>query len=115
MNIQNNRAAEVLYSTTYVEDYLESVETLPDEIQRLVSRLIGLDADAQNYLQKVRDYFAQLVRLNKRNNRNGNEELIREIGRVHGHITVTLMKSQEIGDEKIQVAQQVQVKRKINI
>lgn len=108
MNIQNNRAAEVLYSTTYVEDYLDTVENLPDEIQRLVSRLIALDGDVQSFFQKVRDHFDQLVVLNRRNRRRASEDIVREIDRVHNLIVVTLMKSQELGDEKIQVAQQIQ-------
>ena len=41
--MQNQAAVEALYSATFVEDYLDTVENLPNEIQRHVSSLRELD------------------------------------------------------------------------
>lgn len=40
----NQAAAEALYSATYVENYLDCLENLPDDLQRQLSRLRELDA-----------------------------------------------------------------------
>lgn len=39
----NQAAVEALYSATYIENYLDYVENLPDELQRYVSRMRELD------------------------------------------------------------------------
>lgn len=39
----NQVAAEALYSATYVENYLDSVENLPDDVQRHLSRIREID------------------------------------------------------------------------
>lgn len=36
-------SVEALYSATYVENYLDCVENLPDDLQRLLSRMRELD------------------------------------------------------------------------
>lgn len=36
-------SVEAVYSATYVENYLDCVENLPDELQRLISRMRELD------------------------------------------------------------------------
>ncbi len=41
--MQNQAAVEALYSATFVEDYLDCVENLPDDLQRQLSRLRELD------------------------------------------------------------------------
>lgn len=45
----NQVSVEAVYSATYVENYLDCVENLPDELQRLISRMRELDV---NYLGK---------------------------------------------------------------
>lgn len=39
----NQVSIEAVYSATYVENYLDCVENLPDELQRLISRMRELD------------------------------------------------------------------------
>lgn len=34
---------EAVYSATYVENYLESVENLPDDVQKYLSRIREID------------------------------------------------------------------------
>ena len=41
--MQNQAAVEALYSATFVEDYLDYVENVPDDIQRIHTRLRELD------------------------------------------------------------------------
>ena len=41
--MQNQAAVEALYSATFVEDYLDYVENVPDDLQRHHSRLRELD------------------------------------------------------------------------
>lgn len=47
----NQVAAEALYSATYVDNYLDSVENLPDDIQRYVSRIREIDVQHQGELR----------------------------------------------------------------
>jgi len=39
----NQAAVEALYSATYIEDYLDYVENLPDELTRYVTKVRELD------------------------------------------------------------------------
>lgn len=39
----NQVAVEALYSATYVENYLDSVENLPDDAQKHLSRIREID------------------------------------------------------------------------
>ena len=41
--MQNQAAVEALYSATFVEDYLDYVENVPDDIQRFHTMLRELD------------------------------------------------------------------------
>lgn len=49
-------SVEAVYSATYVENYLDCVENLPDELQRLISRMRELDV---YYLGKIK-YFSSI-------------------------------------------------------
>lgn len=46
----NQAVVEALYSATYIENYLDCVENLPNDLQRHVSRLRELDATCQSNL-----------------------------------------------------------------
>ena len=46
----NQVAVEALYSATYLENYLDSVENLPNDLQRHISRMRQLDVDFQGRL-----------------------------------------------------------------
>lgn len=39
----NQAMVDALYSATYVEDYLDCVENLPDDLQRYLTRMRELD------------------------------------------------------------------------
>lgn len=39
----NQVAVEALYSATYVENYLDSMDNLPDDVQKYFSRIRELD------------------------------------------------------------------------
>ena len=43
VKMQNQAAVEALYSATFVEDYLDCVENLPNDLQRHLSRLREFD------------------------------------------------------------------------
>lgn len=43
----NQAAVEALYSATYIENYLDCVENLPDDLQRHISRVRELDVTYQ--------------------------------------------------------------------
>ena len=43
IKMQNQAAVEALYSATFVEDYLDCVENLPNDLQRHLSRLREFD------------------------------------------------------------------------
>lgn len=46
----NQVSVEAVYSATYVENYLDCVENLPNDLQRLISRMRELDV---YYLGKI--------------------------------------------------------------
>jgi len=94
--MQNQAAVEALYSATFVEDYLDYVENVPDDIQRIHTRLRELDMrqhqDVLSELDSLVDQFeetkdpvAQKRLLNK--------------------MSFPLIASQDIGDDKIQLVQ----------
>ncbi len=47
MSMLNQAAVEALCSATYLENYLECMENLPDDLQRIVSQLRELDSSTQ--------------------------------------------------------------------
>lgn len=57
----NQVSVEAVYSATYVENYLDCVENLPDELQRLISRMRELDV---YYLGKNYKFSILLAYLN---------------------------------------------------
>ena len=52
--LNNQVAVEAIYSATYLENYLDSVENLPNDLQRHISRMRQLDVDFQGNLT---DFF----------------------------------------------------------
>jgi inhibitor-of-growth protein 1 len=43
LNLSNQAAVEALCSGTYLENYLDTIETLPDDLQRNLSQMHELD------------------------------------------------------------------------
>lgn len=47
LNMLNKANDEAIYSTSYVQNYLDCVENLPDDLQRQISRLRELEVTYQ--------------------------------------------------------------------
>lgn len=94
--MQNQAAVEALYSATFVEDYLDYVENVPDDIQRIHTRLRELD------MKQHQDILSELDNLVKQF-----EETKDAVGqkRLLNKMMMPLIASQDIGDDKIQLVQ----------
>ncbi|KOB65712.1 Inhibitor of growth protein [Operophtera brumata] len=77
----NQTSTEALLSATYVDNYLDCVENLPNDLQRHLSRMRELDVTYREERRRTR----AAVRLQ-----------------------AVLVAAQEIGDEKLQVVQILQ-------
>ncbi|XP_076446921.1 inhibitor of growth protein 1-like [Babylonia areolata] len=53
LNLSNQAAVEALCSGTYLEHYLETIESLPDDLQRNVTLLRELDIQSRELLQEI--------------------------------------------------------------
>ena len=58
--MQNQAAVEALYSATFVEDYLDCVENLPNDLQRHLSRLREFDLIQYNVSFEQHQYYSIL-------------------------------------------------------
>lgn len=94
----NQAAVEALYSASYVEDYLDCIENLPDDIQRHISQLREFDQKHQEILQELDQYQNALQKDLDAVNR---KRILLQIQRA-------LICSQELGDDKIEILQQIQ-------
>ena len=63
--MQNQAAVEALYSATFVEDYLDCVENLPNDLQRHLSRL--REFDLTQYSVSIHFVIAQVKSLSIKN------------------------------------------------
>jgi len=94
--MQNQAAVEALYSATFVEDYLDYVENVPDDIQRIHTRLRELDMrqhqDVLSELESLVDQFESTK------DAVGQKRLLNKM-------MLPLIASQDIGDDKIQLVQ----------
>merc|ERR1712071_254755 len=122
----NQVAVEALYSATYLENYLDSVENLPNDLQRHISRMRQLDVDFQAILQDIEHYKEVLQKNSKspeslRDVKDSSEDkaggsntstsssnagLWRK--RILQKVQSALISSLEIGDEKLQIVQTMQ-------
>ena len=127
----NQVAVEALYSATYLENYLDSVENLPNDLQRHISRMRQLDVDFQgknlfsplkhitNYvctgilqdieryqeiLQKGPDAASELEPPESGTVSSGSQWRKQIIQKLQ----TALIQSLEIGDEKVQIVQTMQ-------
>lgn len=83
--------------TNYVEEYLDLVESLPFDLQRSVSLMKEIDAKYQDVLQELDDAYERYRR----------ESDPQQRRRLQLAIQRALIRSQELGDEKIQIAGQM--------
>lgn len=116
--LSSHVSLEAMYSTTYVENYLDCVENLPDDLQRLLSRLRELDCTYRgkfplnliiNFTRiwYVFSFFLAFLREVEQQS-----ELLDiedpNSQRKTRRIQKALIAAQELGDEKLQVVQQLQ-------
>ena len=95
--MQNQAAVEALYSATFVEDYLDYVENVPDDLQRHHSRLRELDmSQHQDLLTELESLITQFE-AEKDDPVAQRKLLVR--------MQLPLIASQDIGDDKIQIVQ----------
>ncbi|XP_044254201.1 inhibitor of growth protein 1 [Tribolium madens] len=95
----NQVSVEAVYSATYVENYLDCVENLPDELQRLISRMRELDVC---YLARVREAAYQTENWKKIGNDNPGKK-----ARGFARMQQALIAAQELGDEKMNLLQSI--------
>ncbi|KAG7215789.1 hypothetical protein INR49_021912 [Caranx melampygus] len=81
----------------YVEEYLDLVESLPFDLQRSVSLMKEIDAKYQEVLKELDDAYERY--------RRESDSLQRR--KLQLSIQRALIRSQELGDEKIQIAGQM--------
>lgn len=94
--MQNQAAVEALYSATFVEDYLDYVENVPDDLQRHHSRLRELDMSQHQDLLTDLETLVTQFQLEK-DPAAQRKLLVR--------MQNPLISSQDIGDDKIQIVQ----------
>lgn len=95
--MQNQAAVEALYSATFVEDYLDYVENVPDDLQRHHSRLRELDMSQHQELLTELDNLVEQFEMEKDDPVAQRKLLIK--------MQLPLIASQDIGDDKIQIVQ----------
>ncbi|KAL3880450.1 hypothetical protein ACJMK2_032687 [Sinanodonta woodiana] len=91
MSVLNHAAVEALCSATYLENYLETMENLPDDLQRVITQLRELDIQCRDVLQDV-DQHCELYQRDEDGPQKRKSSLA---------IQRALIKTQEIGDEKL--------------
>ena len=95
--MQNQAAVEALYSATFVEDYLDYVENVPDDLQRHHSRLRELDMSQHQDLLTELEILITQFEAEKDDPAAQKKTLAR--------MQLPLIASQDIGDDKIQIVQ----------
>lgn len=86
-----------LHLVNYVEDYLDSIESMPFDLQRNVSLMREIDAKYQEILKDLDDYYEKFKR---------ETDAVQKRRMLHC-IQRALIRSQELGDEKIQIVSQM--------
>lgn len=54
-----------MYSATYVENYLDSVENLPNDVQRYLTRIREIDLKCKGKIRFKCDFFFCFIALKK--------------------------------------------------
>lgn len=124
----NQVAVEALYSATYVENYLDSVENLPDDAQKYFSRIRELDIQYRSELDIISlnldhptnqshcfpspDYLRDADTFYEQWSNCPTSELetanAAKRSRAMSRMQQSLMAARELGDEKMQLAQGLQ-------
>uniref|UniRef100_A0A1B0AS36 Inhibitor of growth protein n=1 Tax=Glossina palpalis gambiensis TaxID=67801 RepID=A0A1B0AS36_9MUSC len=94
---------EALFSATYVDNYIDSVENLPDDVQRHLSRIRDIDVQYRNLLREV-DHYYDLWRSLQNCGDASSGRRARSVSRMQQ----SLIQAQELGDEKMKIVNQLQ-------
>ncbi|XP_054719670.1 inhibitor of growth protein 1-like [Uloborus diversus] len=94
----NHAALEAINSAVYMEDYMDFVENIPDDIQRNITQLRQIDLEYQEILQDLDNYKNTLKK--------DLDDATRR--RTLFQIQRALIKTQDLGDKKLQIAQAIQ-------
>ncbi|CAG7668707.1 unnamed protein product [Allacma fusca] len=94
----NQQALESLFLATYLEDYFDSCENLPDDVQKQATRMRELDVEYQKFLKDVEHQLTVLLDCPDVPNPGVSKLKIQH----------ALMSAQDKGDEKLQITQQIQ-------
>lgn len=97
MSMLNQAAVEALCSATYLENYLDCLENLPDDLQRSVSQMRELDSQTCDLLKDI-EHHREIYQ--KEPDSNQKRRSLIQIQRA-------LIRSQELGDEKLQLVSQI--------
>ncbi|XP_030376079.1 inhibitor of growth protein 1 [Scaptodrosophila lebanonensis] len=97
----NPIATEAINSANYVDNYIDSVENLPDDVQRQLSRIRDIDVQYRGLIRDV-DHFYDLYMSMQCTPDVGKRA--RTIARMHQ----CLVQAQELGDEKMQIVSYMQ-------
>ncbi|XP_037039641.1 inhibitor of growth protein 5 [Bradysia coprophila] len=100
-----NQVAEALYSATYVENYLDYVENLPNDVQRHLSRIREIDVEYRGHLRDIDNYYDQWSNCSTNELESANAT---RRTRAMARIQKSLIAAQELGDEKLQIVNQLQ-------
>ncbi|GBP42206.1 Inhibitor of growth protein 1 [Eumeta japonica] len=92
-------SSEALLSATYVENYLDCVENLPNDLQRHLSRMRELDVTYREYVREAETSLAICLAVSTEEQRRA-----RAVRRMHS----ALVSAQDVGDEKLQLVQLLQ-------
>ncbi|KAH8313412.1 hypothetical protein KR067_005615 [Drosophila pandora] len=93
--------SEAINSATYVDNYIDSVENLPDDVQRQLSRIRDIDVQYRGLIRDVDHYYDLYTSL--QNSPDAGRRL-RTMSRMHQ----CLIQAQELGDEKMQIVNHMQ-------
>ncbi|XP_038120714.1 inhibitor of growth protein 1 homolog [Culex quinquefasciatus] len=116
----NQVTVEALHSANYVENYLDSVENLPDDVQRHLSRIREIDVLYRNHLRDVSIYYEQWNGANGTgavvngggggagSDSSSTDQLSQATKRAIVRMQQGLIAAQELGDEKLQIVQHLQ-------
>ncbi|CAH1777739.1 unnamed protein product [Owenia fusiformis] len=98
MSMLNQAAVEALCSATYLENYLDCLETLPEDLQRSISQLREMDAQTNVYLNEM-EHQRDIHQKTESDVSIKKQALIK--------IQRALIKCQELGDEKLQIVSSI--------
>ncbi|EDW38060.1 GL12235 [Drosophila persimilis] len=93
--------SEAINSATYVDNYIDSVENLPDDVQRQLSRIRDIDVQYRGLIRDVDHYYDLYLTLQ---NSTDTVRRSRSMNRMHQ----CLIQAQELGDEKMQIVGHMQ-------